>query len=58
MTLSEERSRLQSRTGKTSDLASEEAAKNALVLPLLRALGFDVFDPELVIPEFTADDEP
>jgi hypothetical protein len=24
-------------------------------MPLLRALGFDVFDPEIVVPEFTAD---
>lgn len=58
MTLGEERNRLQSRAGKASDLVTEEPAKNALVMPLLRALGFDVFDPELVIPEFTADDEP
>lgn len=55
MPFSEELSRIRSRAGKASDLATEEAAKNALVMPLLRALGFDVFDPEVVIPEFTAD---
>lgn len=55
MSFSDELGRIRSRAGKASDLATEEAAKNALVMPLLRALGFDVFDPEVVIPEFTAD---
>ena len=55
MAFSEELGRIRSRAGKASDLATEQAAKNALVMPLLRALGFDVFDPEVVIPEFTAD---
>ncbi|WP_187335729.1 type I restriction endonuclease [Novosphingopyxis iocasae] len=36
-------------------LATEEAAKNALVMPFLQALGYDVFNPAEVIPEFTAD---
>lgn len=36
-------------------LATEEAAKNALVMPFLQALGYDVFNPTEVIPEFTAD---
>lgn len=36
------------------DLA-EEATKNAVVLPFLSALGFDVFDPNEVMPEYTAD---
>jgi hypothetical protein len=36
-------------------LQTEEATKNALVLPFLSALGYDVFDPTEVIPEFTAD---
>lgn len=36
------------------DLA-EEATKNAVILPFLSALGFDVFDPTEVMPEFTAD---
>lgn len=37
------------------DNLNEEAAKHALVLPFLQALGYDVFDPQQVIPEFTAD---
>ena len=36
-------------------LLTEEAAKTALVMPFLQALGYDVFDPSEVIPEFTAD---
>jgi predicted type IV restriction endonuclease len=34
---------------------TEEACKNAFVMPFLSALGYDVFDPEIVVPEFTAD---
>ncbi len=37
------------------NLATEEAAKHALVLPFIQALGYDVFDPTEVVPEFTAD---
>lgn len=36
-------------------LLTEEAAKNALVMPFLQALGYNVFNPSEVIPEFTAD---
>lgn len=36
-------------------LRSEEAAKTSLVLPFLRALGYDIFDPSEVEPEFTCD---
>ena len=36
-------------------LDTEEATKNALVMPFLSALGYDVFDPDEVIPEYTAD---
>lgn len=38
-----------------ASMATEEAVKTAVVLPFLRALGYDVFDPFEVIPEFTAD---
>lgn len=38
-----------------STLATEEATKNALVMPFLQALGYDVFNPSVVVPEFTAD---
>lgn len=33
----------------------EEATKNALILPFLGVLGYDVFDPTEVQPEYTAD---
>ena len=36
-------------------LATEEAAKNALVMPFIQSLGYNVFSPSEVIPEFTAD---
>lgn len=36
-------------------IQTEEATKNAFVMPFLNALGYDVFDPLVVIPEFTAD---
>lgn len=36
-------------------LLTEEAAKNALVMPFIQALGYDVFNPSEVIPEYTAD---
>lgn len=36
-------------------LATEEAAKTALVLPFLQALGYDIFNPSEVIPEFICD---
>lgn len=39
----------------SSTMATEEAVKTAVVLPLLRSLGYEVFDPTEVIPEFTAD---
>ena len=41
--------------GLVSKLETEEATKNALVMPFLSALGYDVFNPEEVVPEFTAD---
>jgi hypothetical protein len=34
---------------------TEEATKNALVLPFIQALGYDVFNPAEVMPELTAD---
>ncbi|MFM5535734.1 type I restriction endonuclease [Aeromonas veronii] len=40
----------------SSMITTEEATKNAFVMPFLnRVLGYDVFDPTEVIPEFTAD---
>lgn len=37
------------------NLATEEATKNALVMPFLNALGYDVFNPWEVLPEMTCD---
>lgn len=34
---------------------TEEATKNALVMPFINALGYNVFDPTEVVPEFVAD---
>jgi hypothetical protein len=36
-------------------IATEEATKNAFIMPFIRALGYDVFNPLEVVPEFTAD---
>lgn len=36
-------------------LQTEEATKNALVMLLINALGYNVFDPLEVVPEYTAD---
>ena len=36
-------------------LYTEEATKNALVMPFINALGYNVFDPMEVVPEFTCD---
>ncbi|UVO50967.1 type I restriction endonuclease [Sphingomonas sp. SUN019] len=47
---------LEKRTAQHRELLlTEEAAKTALVMPFLQALGYDVFNPSEVIPEFTAD---
>ena len=37
-------------------VATEEATKNALIMPFIQGvLGYNVFDPSEVVPEFTAD---
>ena len=37
-------------------LDTEEATKNALVMPFIHSvLGYDIFNPNEVVPEFTAD---
>ncbi|MDD5392424.1 MAG: type I restriction enzyme HsdR N-terminal domain-containing protein [Thiothrix sp.] len=41
--------------GQREHIRTEEATKNALVMPFLSALGYDVFNPLEVVPEFTAD---
>lgn len=35
--------------------STEEAAKSSLIMPFLQLLGYDAFDPRIVVPEFTAD---
>jgi predicted type IV restriction endonuclease len=34
---------------------TEEATKHSFVMPFLQALGYDVFNPMEVVPEFVAD---
>ena len=51
---------VRARSGRFSErlkhpLESEEAAKTAFVLPFIQMLGYDIFDPSEVVPEFTAD---
>jgi hypothetical protein len=36
-------------------IKTEEATKSALVMPFINILGYNVFNPQEVIPEFTAD---
>lgn len=36
-------------------IQTEEATKNAFIMPFLQALGYDVFNPLEVVPEFVAD---
>ena len=37
------------------NLQTEEATKNALIMPFIQNLGYDVFDPSEVVPEYTTD---
>ena len=47
---------LSAKIQKQKDLIqTEEGTKNAFVLPFLSALGYEIFDPMEVVPEFTAD---
>lgn len=36
-------------------IRTEEATKNALIMPFIQALGYDVFNPLEVVPEYTCD---
>ena len=36
-------------------IQTEEATKNAFIMPFIQTLGYNVFDPREVVPEFTAD---
>lgn len=37
------------------NIQTEEATKTAFIMPFLQTLGYDVFDPTEVVPEFTCD---
>ena len=38
-----------------ASITTEEATKNAFIMPFIRALGYDVFNPLEVMPEYTQD---
>ncbi len=38
-----------------NSVQTEEATKHSFVMPFISLLGYDVFNPNIVIPEFTAD---
>jgi predicted type IV restriction endonuclease len=47
---------ISSRVSKQLDIIStEEATKNAFVMPFIQMLDYNVFNPQEVVPEFTAD---
>lgn len=47
---------LSARIDKVKDnIATEEATKNAFIMPFIQALGYDVFDPTEVVPELDCD---
>ncbi len=39
----------------SGQIETEEATKNAFIMPFIQALGYDIFDPTEVVPEYTAD---
>jgi len=44
------------RVAKLKDsIQTEEATKNAFIMPFLQALGYDVFNPLEIVPEYTCD---
>lgn len=56
MELSERIKQLSERIGKQIDfISTEEATKQAFIIPFIHMLGYDVFDPTEVVPEFIAD---
>ncbi len=38
-----------------AQIQTEEATKNAFIMPFIKALGYDVFNPMEVVPEYVAD---
>ncbi|MGP1579697.1 MAG: type I restriction endonuclease [Wolinella sp.] len=56
MDLYEDLQRLSTRiAGIKVSVQSEEATKHSFVMPFFQLLGYDIFDPTVVVPEFTAD---
>ncbi len=43
------------RTKHKENIQTEEATKNAFIMPFLQSLGYDVFNPLEVVPEFVSD---
>lgn len=56
MDFKDELKQIGARVDKLKDqIQTEEATKNAFIMPFLNAMGYDVFNPLEVVPEFTAD---
>ena len=55
MDFSDKINALARRTANVAHLQTEEATKMALVVPFIDALGYDVYDPLEVVPEYTSD---
>jgi len=56
MELKDSLNNLAERAGKMkANLLTEEATKNALIMPFIQALGYDVFNPMEVVPEMDCD---
>ena len=56
MNLTENLDNLSTKIEKMKDhIGTEEATKNAFVLPLLLSLGYDVYNPLEVVPEMPCD---
>ncbi|APD07982.1 hypothetical protein UJ101_02483 [Flavobacteriaceae bacterium UJ101] len=41
--------------GIKAQITTEEATKNAFIMPFIQLLGYDIFNPTEVVPEYTAD---
>jgi predicted type IV restriction endonuclease len=37
------------------NIHTEEATKTSLIMPLIQILGYDIFNPEELVPEYIAD---
>jgi len=56
MDLKDQLKQIAERVVKLKDqIKTEEATKNAFIMPFLQSLGYDVFNPLEVVPEFVAD---